>query len=58
MCESGEGQSTVGFFVLLIFPHGFETCGTGKEFVRETALIVRLRTILSVDILVSLRGVV
>lgn len=52
------GQSTVSFLMLLVFPHSFEACGTSESLVGETALIVRLRAVLSVDILVSLGGVV
>ena len=32
----GEGEAkggTVGLFVLLVFPHGFEAGGAGEEFV-------------------------
>lgn len=57
-CKSGVGQLTISFFMLLVFPHGFEASGTGKDFMREAALVVRLRTILSVDVLVGLRGIV
>ena len=48
------GQRTICFLVLLVLSHGFEACGTGKEFVGEAGLIVRLRAVLSVNILVSL----
>ena len=50
----GVGQPTVGFLVLLILSHGFEACSTSEEFVTEAGLVVRLRTVLSIDILVGL----
>ena len=56
--ENGMGQDTIGFFVLLVFPHGFEACGTSEDFMTNAALVIWLRSILSVDILVGLRGVV
>ena len=48
------GQPTVGFLVLLILSHGFEACSTSEEFVAKAGLVVRLRTILSIDVLVGL----
>ena len=59
--EVGWGERTVGLFVLLILSHGFEAGGTGKEFVGEVSLVIGfigLRAILSVDVIVCLRGVV
>lgn len=52
------GPQTIGFLVLLVLPHSFHTCGTGKHFVGEAALVIGLRPILSVDVLVGLRSVV
>ena len=57
-CEGRVGQSTVSFLMLLVFLHSFESCGTSEDLVGEATLIVRLGPVLSVDILVSLRGVV
>ena len=51
-------QPTVSFFVLLVLSHGFEACGTSKGFMSEAALVIGLRAILSVDVLMGLRGVV
>ena len=52
--EERVGQPTVGFLVLLILSHGFEACSTSEEFVAEAGLVVRLRTVLSIDVLVGL----
>lgn len=65
-CETGDDVfghgvilgDTIGFLVLLVLPHSFHTCGTGKHFVGEAALVIGLRPILSVDVLVGLRSVV
>lgn len=54
----GVGQRTVGLLVLLVLSHGFEAGGTSEDFVGEATLVVGLRAILSVDILMGLRGVV
>ena len=54
MRKWGVGQATICFFVLLVLPHGFEACGTGKNLVGEATLVIGLRAILSVDVLVSL----
>ena len=54
----GWEQPTVSFLVLLVLSHRFEASGTGKEFVGEAGLVVRLRAILAIDILVGLGGVV
>ena len=52
--QNRVGQATVSFLVLLILSHGFEACGTSEDFMSEAALIVRLRTVLSIDVLVGL----
>ena len=52
------GHPTVSLLVLLVLPHSFEACGTGKSFVGEGTLVVWLWTVLSVYILVGLGGVV
>ena len=52
--QKGVGQPTVSFLVLLILSHGFEACSTSEEFVAEAGLVVRLRTVLSIDVLVGL----
>lgn len=57
-CEGGIGEGTIGFFVLLVFPHGFDACSTGEHFVGEAPLVVGLLLILAVDILMSLLSVV
>ena len=54
LLEEGWGQSTVCFLVLLILSHGFEACGTSKEFVAKAGLVVRLGTVLAIDVLVGL----
>lgn len=55
---SETGQPTISFFVLLVLPHGFEPRGTSESLMGEATLVVGLRAIFSVDVLVSLRGVV
>lgn len=59
-CEGGvgKGNGTVGFFVLLVFPHSFDTDSTGNHFVGEAALIVGLILVLIVDLIMSLLGIV
>ena len=52
--EKGVGQGTVSFLVLLILSHGFEACSASEEFVGEAGLVVRLRTVLSIDVFVGL----
>ena len=51
-------QRTVSLFVLLVLSHSFKTCGTGKGFVGEGSLVVRLWAVLSIHILVGIGSVV
>lgn len=44
--------------MLLIFPHSFDTDSTGNKFVGEAALVVGLILVLTVDLAMSLLGVV